>query len=81
MTGSTWVVDRDTLFAYLDQLNDKYDMDFCWHWSGQDKVPNVEVYSPKTGLAIEAPIGYIQEAVQRMLPIWGLEGDDLSVVG
>jgi hypothetical protein len=72
VTGKTWVTDRETLFHYLDLLNDKYDTDFCWHWSGQDKVPAIEVYSPKMGLSVEAPMGFIQETVERMLPIWGL---------
>lgn len=70
---AVWVADRDTLFQYLEQLNDKFSTGFIWRWSGNDKVPNVEVYEPELGLHVEAPMGYIQESIERMLPIWGLE--------
>lgn len=74
IVGKNWVTDRDTLFQYLELLNAKHGTNFRWRWSGTGKEPNVEVYDDSFGfnLYVEARMVEIQEAVERMLPIWGL---------
>lgn len=68
-----WVIDRDTLFQFLEMLNDKYGSDLLWRWTGQDKEPMVEVYSPSLGLSVSGRMAFIQETVETMLSIWGFE--------
>jgi hypothetical protein len=69
------------LWEYLEKLNDKND--FCileWQWAGTGDKAEIEVFT-RSGLGEKekekhtmcmAPLNQIGEAIQKMLPIWGM---------